>query len=577
MGVRFKLLDDKEREDISSIRIISSEVIKDKMPFVFGPKSPFTGTDNNRIKCATCKQGSRNCIIGHYGHISGFPAFNPYKQIMIKTKKVLSILCHNSSCYRLVFSSEAIMEEMKKPSRNEKDNLLTHLYNIIHTTPGLVCYHCKTPVRYIEDNPEFPVIFRYKVAGIYNLLYPIEVYELLNKTSVDEFNRFFPEIRPSTLCTKNVLVPGLPFRVDMISVMTNKPEINPLTSAIISLISYCQSYDNLVITKSSEMDDITRQNMDGYLFLLKYLVIGNVMPLSGSLINNNKILSTVIKFLTKKIPTGFDNIAGKEGTIRGRQMAKRIGNIARGVVTCNSRIPFGHVALPINIMSRLYHEEKFTSFNRIRLLVHYNNGSKFPGANYLIRAIDNEKLIVDNIKDNYVPVDGDILIRHIAPGDRVILIRQPTLNLSNITSYIIDKDIDPNSMAIGVNPEEYANLKGGDFDGDESPVIAMSDYNGISELTELLPTHEYLVNVKNTNVMIGADNNSAMGIALLTMNNEIPKAMFHKLIYGIKLIDTEKYIQLVKKKTKLYTGREIVSLLLPKGIYYRNTPGWYSP
>ena len=576
LGVDFHLLSDKEIESIAVTPITSAMIVSNRMENVNGPRSQFLGTDSSRYKCYTCYQSSRNCVTGHCGYIKGFPAFNPEKGIIRITKKVLTILCHNSSCYRFVFSHKKMIEERAAIQKKESKALITHLYNKIKTSPG-TCNYCKTPVRIVEENNDFYCILRYTIGGIHKKLYPYEVYDLLTKTSYDDFKEFFPNLPPpDTLCTKNILVSGVPFRINMISPINNKPEVNPITVAFQSLISLSIMYNDEKLPPSNELDDITKINMDGYLFLLRHFVITSIPSLPLDVMQKNKSFSQTVKFLKQKFNNiGLSDISGKGKIIRDQQFSKRVHNIARSVVTCDNTIPFGEVTLPINIMKNLFTEEKIHDYNRIRLMKHYQNGNTFPGASYLIREIDNAKLLIENINSTYTPVNGDIIKRHIGPGDFVIVIRQPTLILSNITSYRISRKINTDSMAIGINPEEYSQLKGGDFDGDESPVVALSGVNGLAEITYILPTHRFLVNIKNTHVMLGAANNCAMGLAMLTLNNDIPKSTIFSLLRDLDMISKGKFVDMMKNKK--ITGRDIVSLFLPSGTYYQNTPSWYNP
>ena len=215
VSYKFDLMSDEEIKKKAVVKITSStNTTQEKTPHPHGPRSQLLGTESGIYKCLTCDQSKEHCRVGHDGYIETFAHFSPHKNIMAITKKVISILCVNNKCNKIIFSTDKLDYEKKNIYLKKKD-LLTHMYETAKQE--------KTPVRIAEDNKMFPMIFKYVLNNnIKYDLYPYMVQETLMRTSEDEFKKYFPNIpEPKKLCNTLTLISGIPMRLDSISAITN--------------------------------------------------------------------------------------------------------------------------------------------------------------------------------------------------------------------------------------------------------------------------------------------------------------------------------------------------------------------
>ena len=515
VGYKFDLMSDEDIKKKAVVKITSSaNTTQEKTPYPHGPRSQLLGTDSGKYKCLTCDQSKGHCRVGHDVYIETFAHFSPHKNIMAITKKVISILCVNNKCNKIIFSTDKLDYEKKYIYLKKKD-LLTHMYETAKQEKS-VCFSCKTPVRIAEDNKMFPMIFKYVLNNIIKYdLYPYMVYETLMRTSEDEFKKYFPNIpERKKLCNTLTLISGIPMRLDSISAITNKPEPNEITTAYNLLLKYtAECGKDFKLSSTQEITEEIKKNQDAVLYL-KYSIVNGKINIGPDYAKNDTIKS-IISFIDRKSTEGgIANISGKDGPVRGGILAKRIHNIGRLVATCDNTLKFGHVRLPENLMKNLYTVEVYNEFNMIRLNALYINGAKYPGAEYIIRSSDNSKLYSEEVNKTYVPQISDTIKRNVCGGDLVNVGRAPTLMPYNVSAYKISNEFNTLGDSLCIKSSEYKKLKDGGFDGDESSVIAPRDMNGLAELSLLMKTQNIVTTIKNGDVQLGIDCNSLIGASL---------------------------------------------------------------
>jgi DNA-directed RNA polymerase beta' subunit len=172
---------------------------------------------------------------------------------------------------------------------------------------------------------------------------------------------------------------------------------------------------------------------------------------------------------------------------------------------------------------------------------------------------------------------GDVVERHLRDGDYVLLNRQPTLHRGSM-------------MAKQVRVRPYKTIRmnlaatksfNADFDGDEMNIHAPQSYETVAELKMLSATQHNMISPQESKPNIAIVQDSLLGAFLMTKGNvKMTQGHFYNVSLSGTRHDgtalwTPKRIQVIRrvmrqfgKKTRAYTGRGLISLILPEDFYY---------
>jgi len=74
----------------------------------------------------------------------------------------------------------------------------------------------------------------------------------------------------------------------------------------------------------------------------------------------------------------------KEGRIKGNMLGKKVVNMGRAVIACDSTNPPDVATIPLEFAMSLFAKEVVRPYNRKRLEKIFNNGPYiYPGATYI--------------------------------------------------------------------------------------------------------------------------------------------------------------------------------------------------
>src|SRR5690606_16141049 len=108
--------------------------------------------------------------------------------------------------------------------------------------------------------------------------------------------------------------------------------------------------------------------------------------------------------------------------------------------------------------------EKVHAANIKRLQIFVNNGSKYPGANRLVKVSDGKSYRIDLLSTENKQLEiGDKVYRHLVDGDMVLFNRQPSLESTSICMMYVKVDLGKTAVLkinTGATPAFNA-----DFDG----------------------------------------------------------------------------------------------------------------
>ena len=162
--------------------------------------------------------------------------------------------------------------------------------------------------------------------------------------------------------------------------------------------------------------------------------------------------------------------------------------------------------------------------------------------------------------------------RYLQDGDVAIFNRQPSLHKQSMMGHRIvilpHKTFRLNTAV--VTPYNA------DFDGDEMNLHIIQSYEGQAEVKELMAVNENLLTPKSSKPCIGLIQDSCLGSYFLTKKN-----VFFSKEQACQLLSQCVHYQgssssvsflphpAIAKPKQLWTGKQLVSCLLPRGLYYR--------
>ena len=259
-------------------------------------------------------------------------------------------------------------------------------------------------------------------------------------------------------------------------------------------------------------------------------------------------------------------LRGKEGRFRGNLSGKRVDFSARTVISPDPNISINEIGMPEYIARVLSMPVRATEHNieELRNLVR-RGPDIYPGTNcmissdgkrYDLRYADREELAK-------IIEPGFIVERHLMDGDVVLFNRQPSLHRMSIMAHEVR--ILPGRtfrLNLCVCPPYNA-----DFDGDEMNVHAPQSEEAQAEARILMKVQEQILSPRFGGPIIGGIQDHITGAYLLTRKGTLLTREQSQQLLAAMGIFAELPKPAVKEKgTEYWTGKQIFSMLLPKGL-----------
>ncbi|MEM2320920.1 MAG: DNA-directed RNA polymerase subunit A' [Candidatus Bathyarchaeia archaeon] len=270
----------------------------------------------------------------------------------------------------------------------------------------------------------------------------------------------------------------------------------------------------------------------------------------------------------RALKTLSQRLKGKEGRFRGNLSGKRVDFSARTVISPDSNLDINEVGVPISIAMRLTVPEKVTPWNIEKLRQLVRNGPNFyPGAQYIVRP-DGKRIRLEFVSDRNKLAEaletGFIVERHIQDGDIVIFNRQPSLHRMSIMAHHVK--VLPGKtfrLHLCVCPPYNA-----DFDGDEMNLHVPQSEEAQTEARLLMQVQDHILSPRFGGPIVGAIRDFITAAYLLTRRDTL---LNKKEV--CELLAAAEYKEplpepAVKEPEPLWTGKQILSLFLPKDFNY---------
>ncbi|MCD6558202.1 MAG: DNA-directed RNA polymerase subunit A' [Candidatus Aenigmarchaeota archaeon] len=521
-SIDFGVLSPQMIKKMATVKIDKAELYDpDGYPINGGLCDLRLGVVDPGLRCRVCGATAGNCL-GHFGYLElTKPVIHPIfgKHIY----HLLKITCRK--CGRLLATDEEI-KGMKNPWKE------------IYKNPRKKCPHCdaeqkritfQKPTTYREDKQE---------------LTAEEVRERLERISNEDLKLLgINGGRPEWLVLTLLPIPPVTVRPS-ITLETGERSEDDLTHKLVDIIRI-----NERLKKNIELgapDFIIKDIWELLQYHVSTLMNNEISTIPPARHRSGRSLKTLAQRLTKK-----------EGRFRGNLSGKRVNFSARTVISPDPCISIDEVGVPLVIAKNLTVPVRVNKNNIKELRQYILNGSDiYPGANYIIRPDGVKKKITEENKQQITEeIDiGYIVERHLKDGDIVIFNRQPSLHRMSMMAHRV-RVMNYKTFRLNLCSTIPYNA---DFDGDEMNLHVPQTEEAQIEARMLMAVQDHIRSPRYGLPIISCKHDHITGCYLLTKKGtKVPKKKAARLLMRIDMED---------KATKDYDGKELFSLLIPKGL-----------
>jgi DNA-directed RNA polymerase subunit A' len=544
--IEFKLISPSFMKKMAIIKVITPELYDaDGYPVDGGLMDIRMGVVDPGLRCRTCGGRVKECP-GHFGFIE---LARPAVHIRYVPWIMDFLRCTCKKCSRILISQDKLEVYTKKMKKIEKQKGELEKWAFIKSVTKKCrsiskCPHCsekqskiklEKPTTFIEDRVR---------------LTPIDVRERLER--IPDEDLLFLGVDPLAGRPEWMIITLLP-----VPPVTVRPSI--------TLESGQRSEDDL----THKLGDIVRTNqrlfenlnagapeiiIDDLWDLLQYHV-------TTFFANNVSQIPPARHRSGRPLKTLAERIKSKEGRFRRNLAGKRVDFSSRTVISPDPHIHINEVGIPKVVAMELTVPERVTEWNKDYLIQFVKRGpTKYPGANYVITPEGRRKRVIadtlDVILEEIKP--GYVVERHLIDHDIVIFNRQPSLHKMSMMAHYVR--VLP-GKTFRINPCTTTPYNA-DFDGDEMNIHVPQTEEARAEAEMLMNVAAQVVTPRYGLPIIGSEQDHISGCYLLTHEDfKISSSEASEIMVSIG------YMEKLPSK-KIFTGKELFSLLLPKDFNY---------
>ncbi|KAF9923536.1 hypothetical protein KVV02_002857 [Mortierella alpina] len=581
--VQFGILSPEEIKNMSVAKIEHAELIDEgtKRPKIGGLHDPRMGTINRNFKCQTCSEGMAECP-GHFGHIElAKPVY--LNGFLTKVKKILECVCY--SCSKLKVDDNNSKFVRARRIRDPKVRLKA-VWELAKTK--MVCEGGDDIDGEMGDDTmemdEFgnqqpkkkshggcghrQPIFRKEGLGLSvnfkananddsqpegkRTLTPSDAYHILKRISDADIEAMglSPEFaRPEWMIMTVLPIPPLAVRpsIQMDGSSTGEDDLTHKLFAIIKTNAdvYRCAQDGTPAHLIQQHEQLLQYHVATYMD-------NDIAGQPPAAHKNGRPLKSIRA-----------RLKGKEGRLRGNLMGKRVDFSARTVITGDPNLSIDEVGVPRSIARTLTYPELVTPYNIDKLQELVRNGpTEHPGAVYVIR--DDGQRIDLRWNKREVPLQlGWKVERHINDGDVVIFNRQPSLHKMSMMGHKI-RVMPYSTFRLNLSVTSPYNA---DFDGDEMNLHVPQSVETRAEITEICMVPRQIVSPQSNKPVMGIVQDTLCGIRKFTKRDcFLTKEMVMNLVMWVPGWEGFLPTPAILKPKPLWTGKQMVSMIIPKGI-----------
>ncbi|KAE9397212.1 beta and beta-prime subunits of DNA dependent RNA-polymerase [Gymnopus androsaceus JB14] len=263
-------------------------------------------------------------------------------------------------------------------------------------------------------------------------------------------------------------------------------------------------------------------------------------------------------------------LKGKEGRLRGNLMGKRVDFSARTVITGDPNLELDEVGVPKSIAMNLTFPERVTPYNIAYLQELVRNGpTTYPGARYVVRDTGERIDLRYNKRADAFLQYGWVVERHMKDGDFVLFNRQPSLHKMSMMSHRVR--LMPYStfrLNLSVTPPYNA-----DFDGDEMNMHVPQSEETRAELSQIAWVPRQIISPQANKPVMGIVQDTLCGVRKFTLRDTfLDWNQVQNILLWVPDWDGSVPIPAILKPKPLWTGKQILSLAIPRGINIHRSP-----
>lgn len=258
-------------------------------------------------------------------------------------------------------------------------------------------------------------------------------------------------------------------------------------------------------------------------------------------------------------------LKGKEGRLRGNLMGKRVDFSARTVITGDPNLQLDQVGVPRSIAMTLTYPERVTPYNIVYLQQLINNGpATYPGARYYVK--DTGERIDLKYRKSGEPISlqfGWIVERHLKDGDFILFNRQPSLHKMSMMCHRV-KVMNYSTFRLNLSVTSPYNA---DFDGDEMNLHVPQSEETRAELSQIAWVPRQIISPQANKPVMGIVQDTLCGVRKFTLRDSFCDwNMVQNMLLWVPGWDGSIPPPAILKPKPLWTGKQLLSLCIPKGI-----------
>ena len=265
-------------------------------------------------------------------------------------------------------------------------------------------------------------------------------------------------------------------------------------------------------------------------------------------------------------------LKGKEGRLRGNLMGKRVDFSARTVITGDPNLSLDEVGVPRSIARTLTYPETVTPYNIHRLHQLVKNGPNLhPGAKYVIRDTGERIDLRHHKRAGEISLQyGWKVERHIVDGDYIIFNRQPSLHKESMMGHRV-RVMPYSTFRLNLSVTSPYNA---DFDGDEMNLHVPQSEETRAEINQLCMVPLNIVSPQRNSPLMGIVQDTLCGVYKITRRDtflDLDQVM--NIMLWVPDWDGIIPTPAVIKPVPRWTGKQIISMVIPEGLNLRRTSG----
>ncbi len=558
-AIHFGVLSPTEIRKMAKTTVVTPQLYDtDGSPVPGGPRDPHFGALEPGERCPVCGNDRTECP-GHFGKIDlARPVIHPYYSEYIRD--VLQTTCRSCGRIRIPQQRLEYLLAIYRRLRERWPKLARALEKQVKEEAAKrdECPHCGAKqVRIKFEKPLFFYVYDPKEGE--RLLNPINVRSWLELTRDEDLELLGLDpkrARPEWMVLTMLPVPPLAVRPS-ITLETAMRSEDDLTHAIIDIVKRNEKLKQEV--HSGSPDNI----VESHWFALQLSI--------AAYIDNELNIPLVLTQRRKRpLKTLAMRLKGKEGRFRGNLSGKRVNYSARTVISPDPMISINEVGVPEDIAKILTVPVVVTKYNieELRRLV-LNGPFKWPGATHVYKKRQGIKIDLrfkTDLKAVAAELEpGDVVERHLMNGDIVLFNRQPSLHRMSIMGHRVR--VMPGKtfrLNLLVCPPYNA-----DFDGDEMNLHVPRLEEARAEAEELLLVEKHILTPRYGGPIIGGRQDYISGAYLLTVKTSLFTREEASRLLAIAGYEGDLGEPAILKPRPLWTGKQLVSLFLPKTMVYK--------